>query len=158
MKRSPIHWNRYVPLGMDGIKRKNQMATMLGVGIGGSLIFPIKYCSARSSLFGYVNGKYQRITRNRMLPFEELLPGTFTIMAIAALGFVIAAVLFYLYNYQGCRSIYTMKRLPDQWDLWRRCRLLPIVFLLLSAVCTVMLTGLYWLLGRFATPADAFPL
>ena len=35
MKRSPINWNRYVPLGMDGIKRKNQMATMLGVGIGG---------------------------------------------------------------------------------------------------------------------------
>ena len=158
MKRSPINWNRYVPLGMDGIKRKNQMATMLCVGIGGSLIFPIKYCSARSSLFGYVNGKYQRITRNRMLPFEELLPGTFTIMAIAALGFVIAAVLFYLYHYQGCRSIYTMKRLPDQWELWRRCLLLPIVFLLLSAVCTVMLTGLYWLLWRFATPADAFPL
>ena len=158
MKRSQINWNRYVPLGMDGIKRKNQMATMLGVGIGGSLIFPIKYCSARLSLFGYVNGKYQRITRNRMLPFEELLPGTFTIMAIVALGFVIAAVLFYLYHYQGCRSIYTMKRLPDQWELWRRCLLLPIVFLLLSAVCTVMLTGLYWLLWRFATPADAFPL
>ena len=158
MKRSPINWNRYVPLGMDGVKRKNQMATMLGVGIGGSLIFPIKYSSAFASLFGYVNGKYQRITHRRMLPFEELLPGTFTIMAIAAFGFVIAAVMFYLYHYQGCRSIYTMKRLPDQWELWRRCLMLPIAFLLLSAICTVILIGLYWLLWRFVTPADAFPL
>jgi len=158
MKHSPINWNRYVPLGMDGIKRKNQMATMLGVGMGGSLIFPIKYFSARSSLFGYVNGKYQRITHNRMLPFEELLRGTFTIMAFAALGFIITAVMFYLYHYQGCRSIYTMKRLPDQQELWRRCLMLPVVFLLLSAICTVILIGLYWLLWRFATPADAFPL
>ena len=158
MKRNPINWNRHVPLGMDGVKRKNQMATMLGVGIGGSLIFPIKYFSARSDLFGYVNGRYQRISHRWMLPFEELLPGTFTIMAIAALGFVIAAILFYLYHYQGCRSIYTMKRLPDKWELWRRCLMLPVVFLLLCAICTVILFGLYWLLWRYATPADAFPL
>ena len=158
MKRSPINWNRLVPLGMDGVKRKNQMAAMLGIGIGGSFYFLIKYVSARSDLFGYVNGKYQRISHHRMLPFDELLSGSFTIMAIAALGYVIMAVLFYLYHYQGCRSIYTMKRLPDKWELWRRCLTLPVVFLLLSAVCTVILVGLYWLLWRFATPADALPL
>ena len=158
MKRSPINWNRHVPLGMDGEKRKNQMAAMLGIGIGGSLYFLIKYFSARSDLFGYINGKLQRIPNRRMLPFEELLSGTFTIMAIMALGFVIMAVMFYLYHYQGCRSIYTMKRLPDRWQLWRRCLTLPVVFLLLAAVSTLVLTGLYYLLWRFATPADALPL
>ncbi|MBR6607453.1 MAG: hypothetical protein IKK98_02130, partial [Oscillospiraceae bacterium] len=97
----------HVPLGMDGEKRKNQMAAMLGIGIGGSLYFLLTYFSARSDLFGYINGKLQRIPNRRMLPFEELLSGTFTIMAIMALGFVIMAVMFYLYHYQGCRSIYT---------------------------------------------------
>jgi len=158
MKRNRINWSRLVPLGMDGVKRKNQMATMLGFGIGGSLIFVLRYSNARSNLWGYYNGRRQRIPGRMMLTFEELLPGTFTLMAIAAIGFVMAAILFYLYHYQGCRSIYTMKRLPDRRELWRRCLALPVTALVLAGLCTLILIGLYWLLWRFATPADAFPL
>ena len=93
-----------------------------------------------------------------METFSELMNGVFLGMGIVALGYVLFSVIMYLYHYQGCRSIYTMKRLPDRWQLWRRCLTLPVVFLLLAAVSTLVLTGLYYLLWRFATPADALPL
>ena len=158
MERSRINWNRHLPLGMDGEKTKNRMAGLLGVGIGTTLVFPIRYFNARGNLWGYVNGKYQRREGQMMMTFGELMEGVFLPMAIIALGFALMAVLFYLYHYQGCRSIYTMKRLPDQWELWRRCLTLPVIFLILSGLSTLILIGLYYLLWRFATPIDALPL
>ncbi len=156
--KKKIDWNRHLPLGMDGEKVKNRMALMLGVGIGGSLICPLRYFSARASLFRYMNGVYERNLNAKMLPFEELLTGSFTVMAIAAVGYLLAIAIFYLYHYQGSRGIYTMRRLPSRWELWRRCLTLPVVFLVLSILCTAVLIGLYYLLWRFATPPDAFPL
>ncbi len=158
MKKRKIDWNRHVPLGMDGEKVKNRMAALLGVGIGGSLLCPLRYAQARAELFWYMNGKYQRRTRTKMVPFEELLSGSFIVMAIAAVGFVLAMAVFYLYHYQGSRGIYTMRRLPSRWELWRRCVTLPVLFLVLSILCTAVLIGLYYLLWRYATPPDAFPL
>ena len=158
MKQIRIDWNRHLPLGMDGTKTKQRMSLALGIGIGGSFRFLMRYFSARGSLYGYVNGKHQRIANRFMLPFVELLQGSFTFMAIVALGFALSTAIFYLYHYQGCRSIYTMKRLPNRWELWRRCFTVPAAFVILSGITTMILIGLYWLLWRFATPVDAFPM
>ena len=158
MKRSPVKWNDHVPLGMDGQKRKEQMTWLLICGIVYSLVFVLRYSSARSGLWGYQNGKHQRIPGRMMLEFGELMDGVFLPMAIIAVGFVIVAALFYLYHYQGCRSIYTMRRLPNKRELWRRCLTLPVAFLVLSGLATLVLLGLYYLLWRFATPIDALPL
>ncbi len=153
-----IDWNRHLPLGMDGERVKNRMSLMLGVGIGASLYCPLRYFSARASLFRYINGVYERKPHGKMVPFEELLSGSFLIMAIAAVGFLLAIAVFYLYHYQGSRGIYTMRRLPSRWELWRRCLTVPVLFLLLSILSTAVLIGLYYLLWRFATPPDALPM
>ena len=158
MKRSQIDWNRHVPLGMDGKKRRNQMTTLLGFGMGCSLVFVIRYCNARSYLWAHMNGKYQRIPTRMMLEFSELIHGVFLPLAVIAFGFAVMAVLFYLYHYQGCRSIYTMRRLPNKWELWRRCLTMPVVFLILSGLSTLLLTAVYYLIWRYCTPLDALPL
>ena len=156
--KKKIDWNRHVPLGMDGEKTKNRMARMLRAGIVISLICPLRYVQARSFLFRTINGVYERNLNAKMLPFEELLSGSFIGMASAAVGFLLAIAIFYLYHYQGSRGIYTMRRLPNRWELWRRCLALPLGFLVLSILCTALLIGLYYLLWRFATPPDAFPM
>ena len=153
-----IDWNRHLPMGMDGEKVRNRMALMLGAGIGCSLICPLRYFSARASLFRYMNGVYERNLNAKMVPFEELLSGSFTVMAIAMVGYLLAIAVFYLYHYQGSRGIYTMRRLPNRWELWRRCLAVPVFFLVLSILCTAVLIGLYYLLWRYATPPDAFGL
>ena len=156
--KKKLDWNRHLPLGMDGEKVKNRMVRMLSIGIGQSLICPLRYVQARSFLFRTINGEYERNLNAKMLPFEELLSGSFFSMAIAAVGFILAIAVFYLYHYQGSRGIYTMRRLPNRWELWRRCLTVPVLFLLLSILSTAVLIGLYYLLWRFATPPDAFPM
>ena len=128
MIKRPINWDHHVPLGMDGEKRKNQMTGLLCLGLACSLLFVIRYGNARSNLWGYLNGKHQRIPGRMMLEFGELMQGVFLPLAVIAFGFVVVAVLFYLYHYQGCRSIYTMRRLPNRWELWRRCLTMPAAF------------------------------
>lgn len=140
------------------MKVRNHMVQMLATGGIWSLLFVIRYLNARSNLWAWWDGGRQRIPGRMMLPFGELIHGVFLAMAVAALGYVIYGVFFYLSHYQGSRSIYTMRRLPDRWELWRRCLTFPAVFLLLSALCTLILLGLYYLLWRFATPPDALPL
>ena len=51
----------------------------------------------------------------------------------------------YSYHFKGSKSIYLMRRLPDRWELHRRCLTLPIamaVFFLLMGF--VMLLLFFW--------------
>ena len=55
----------------------------------------------------------------------------------------------YAYHYQGSRSVYLMRRLPDHREFRRRCLALPLAalacFILLAAVTVLLYFGLYYL-------------
>ena len=70
---------------------------------------------------------------------------------------VFTVVYFYFYHYQDSRSIYTMKRLPDRWELWRRCLTLPFWTVIISGVLVLLLTGVYYLIYLKCTPAGCLP-
>lgn len=62
-----------------------------------------------------------------MLPFWEIMRGkcmTFPICALCMLGFVIAN---YSYFYSESKSIYTMRRIPNRWELHYRCWAMPML-------------------------------
>ena len=66
--------------------------------------------------------------------------------------------LHYAHYYRGSKSIYLMRRLPDRTLLHRQCWTLPLLALGLTLLVLVLLPALYYLIYRYATPAQCLPL
>jgi len=75
-------------------------------------------------------------------------------MSIGELAALSHVIVHYQYHHRVSKSIYTMKRLPNRWELHRRCWSLP-----LCCFAAVLLTGFLLLLVYYAvyllvTPAE----
>ena len=93
-----------------------------------------------------------------MLPFAQCASWTLVVYPVlAAVALATAAVLYSSY-YQGSRSIYLMRRLPEGRSLLRRqVWTVPVCWALTILVTGAVLLGLCWLLWRFKTPAECLP-
>lgn len=77
-----------------------------------------------------------------------------TLMAAAA---VILAVTYYAGHWQGSRSVYLMRRLPDRLEFHRRCLVLPLLTLLACVLLTFLLTLAFFGIYLFLTPEGYLP-
>ena len=59
--------------------------------------------------------------------------------------------------YAETKSIYVMKRLPRAWEHPVRCLAVPLLAVLAGFLFAVLLTALYWLFYRYATPEVCLP-
>lgn len=150
--RMGIDWQRYVPLGMDGRRLRNRMLLALGTGVGWSVRFLVEFSNAKSGLYQTVNRKRVLVEGRVMPDFAALLHGSFWGLVLVAAAMAAVAAALYLYHYQGGRSIYTMRRLPDRWDLWRRCLTLPVWTALACLLAAGVLTLLYFVIYMLLTP------
>ena len=93
-----------------------------------------------------------------MQPFAVCVLWTLIVYPLlAAVALATAAVLYSSY-YQGSRSIYLMRRLPDGRSLLRRqVWTAPVCWALTILLSGAVLLGLCWLLWRFKTPAECLP-
>ena len=93
-----------------------------------------------------------------MQPFAVCILWTLIVYPmLAAVALATAAVLYSSY-YQGSRSIYLMRRLPDGRSLLRRqVWTAPVCWALTILLSGAVLLGLCWLLWRFKTPAECLP-
>ena len=87
------------------------------------------------------------------------MPDFVEILGKGLLGFLIvstlmiaAAVMHYLYHFHESKSIYTMWRLPNRWELHRRCLTLPAVGLAISAVAAMLFLLLFYAVYMNITP------
>jgi hypothetical protein len=78
-----------------------------------------------------------------MLPFLDILGGRMMGFAAAALCMVPLSIYHYAYHYSGAKSIYVMRRIPDKFELHRRCLALPILGALAYAVMAALLILIY---------------
>lgn len=155
MKR--IDWQRYVPLGVHGKKTRNGLLIALGVGVLVSFGFFSRLHRARSELYAWA-GRTLVLRPGAVMPyFTELLHGSFWGLGIVAACMLALAVGFYGYHYQGGRSIYTMRRLPNRWELWRRCLTLPVLTALACLLLAGLLTLLYFEIYLQVTPEGCLP-
>ena len=128
------------------------------------LSFLSRYFDAREALYAYTqhpNGTLLRelVPTRTIAPFHSLLQGwPLTGMWIFCLLMVFQVWRYYASFSTGTMSIYTMRRLPDKWELHRRCWTLPILSAAAEVLLFAALTLLCWLLYRFATPAGHLPL
>lgn len=151
MKR--IDWSRYAPLGIDGAAAMRRVFSMPAVSAIISLHFFFRLTEALDELYLNTGSARVLVPTRQMAPFVEVLGGSLLMFLFSALMMIVVGVYFYLYHYQGSRSIYTMRRLPNRWELWRRVLTLPGLTVLLCAVSALLLVVLYFAIYTWVTPA-----
>ena len=145
---------RHAPPGLELAAGLKWYGWGLFLAVGYSLSFFIRYLNERGDLYHNRLGK-QVLWEGAVMPDFALVLGDalhgFALLAAGCVGF---AVYCYLSHRQGSKSIYTMRRLPDRWELHRRCLTLPAAGLALCAVLAFALLGLYYWIYMTATPAQ----
>ena len=121
MKRRHGWMARHLPPGVDPSKSEMGLLTGLISALLFHLQFILRYLSARNDLYTYYHGSnIKRLNGSMMPPFWEVLGTSLYGCFVAALAMVVVAIQLYSSYYQGSKSIYTMRRLPDRWERWRR--------------------------------------
>lgn len=141
MKR--IDLTRYAP---PGIKLEWEKQFFVSGWIMSALYscgFLIRYFELRSDLYVYRSAGVRELDPARVMPdFYEILDGCLRFYIIFAVCMLLLIVYHYAFHYMGSKSIYTMRRLPNKWELHRRCLTLPIasaLILLIPAAVTLLL-------------------
>ena len=154
---------RHLPPGWDWERLKVNL--FWGHAFSGltMLKFLQQYFYYREWLYVYVQQPdgtmIRRLDPNQTIPaFSFLLRGVpLAGMWIFFLMMGIQVLRYYRSFTQGAMSVYTMRRLPDRWELHRRCWTQPLLSALAEILFFAVLTGLCWLLWWFCTPAPCRP-
>lgn len=129
---------RRLPPGVDAPKLETSLLVGLAAALLFHLQFILRYWSARNDLYTYYQGHIRRLNGTMMPVFGEILGTSLYGCFVAALAMIVVAIQLYATHFQGSKSIYTMRRLPDRWELWRRVLTIPVLaaagFLLLAFV------------------------
>ena len=153
-----LDWDRLVPLGVDGANVRDRMALGLGAAAVCSLSFLGHFSRAVNDLYQYRGGvRYQLIDGAKIVPFRDLLHGVFWACGVMALIMMFVAVGFYSYHDQDSKSLYTMKRLPNRMELWRRVLAMPLLGAASCGIPAAVLTGVYYVIYLLCTPAGCLP-
>lgn len=151
------HLTRWIPLGLDPKVQRGWIGKGLLLGAAGNLRFSLAYAAARRALYQRTPAGPRLLPDAVMEPFSTLLQwGLYGCFAAAA-AMAALALYYWRWHYRGSRSIYLMRRLPDRWELWRRCLGLPLLgaglFLLEALALWLLDLGIYWCL----TPRQCLP-
>lgn len=158
MTRTKFCLDGWFPVGVDG--RTERMWLCVGLAAAGlySLCgFGYRFGLALSDL--YTSRWRPRVLISGVLvpPFPQVLGNALTGFAALALCMPVAAALHYAWHWQGSKSIYLMRRLPQRRELWRRCLAGPLV----GAACCALAAGLalllFFMVYRFQTPEGHLP-
>lgn len=141
---------------MAGIIR----GTLLGAVFWGGILFACRYGSAYQSLMEWDPVRNRSVVREgaRMLPFWQTMEPALVLMALFALGTLLSATVLYASYYQGGRSIYLMRRLPDGGrTLRRQVWTVPLLWAVCAAALGAAVLGLCYLVWRCITPDQCLP-
>ena len=114
----------------------------------GLLYFLSRYTSALNALYLRDSQGRRVLQAGAVLPdFAALFRGSLTIVFLLLLCVPVQILAYYLYHYKGSRSIYLMRRLPQRWELLRRCVSLPLLmglgYALLGAALLLVCFSIY---------------
>lgn len=146
------------PPGVNIQARFNYYMTGLVLSTLWSLGFLFKYSDAYHRLYSITASGVRYLRGDAMMPdFMEILGGSLLGFPSIALVLMIVIVLNYASFHQGSKSIYLMKRLPDRFELHRRCILLPAVGMAGSLAAAGILLMIYFAVYMLVTPDRCLP-
>ena len=131
-----------------------QRCALALASLAGFIIFLCQFSAALRDLQTALRTGAEGLT---MPPLPALTVGCWIGFLVLALGQGVLAAAHYLWHYQGGRSIYRMRTLPQRFELARRCLAAPAAALgwcVLAAVAVAVLCALYY---RVFTPAGLLP-
>ena len=115
--------------------------------------FFTRYSRAREMLYSTENFQRFLIPYAKIRPYSQMIGATVIVFAVLAVLALASSVVMYASFYQGGRSIYLMRRLPDgRRTLRRYVWSAPLRLMLTAVLWGVGLLALYYLIWRFATP------
>ncbi len=114
-----------------------------------------RLAKALDGLYTTLPGNKRVLVPGAVMPgFAGVLDGAlvpFVLLAFCMLGFALS---HYAYHWQGAKSVYLMRRLPDA-ALWHRlCLTLPLLTVLATLAAAAVLTAIYFALYLLRTPAQ----
>ena len=153
-----IDLKKYDPPGMETDKEQ-------GILVGGTALTLIislvyfwdRYASAYRRLWDYYNGNTKILGNDPMEPFFELFGRSLGGYLIVILCMLAGVAVRYAYYWQGSKSIYLMRRLPDGGLLHRTCWVRPMVRMGLSLLAALVSLAVFYGIYVFVTPAVCLP-
>ena len=137
----------WYPLGFPRAEERFlQRCALALASLAGFIIFLCQFSTTLRDLQAALRTGAEGLT---MPPLPALTAGCWIGFLVLALGQGVLAAAHYLWHYQGGRSIYRMRTLPQRFELARRCLAAPA-----AALGTAVLCALYY---RVFTPAGLLP-
>lgn len=107
---------------------------------------------------GYLTGQMMPTYRYLLGPESSVFSLSVCFpFVLLAMGMVLLAVWNYLGFYRKSKSIYLMRRLPDRWEVPRRCLTLPLLTVLAGVLLSLLLALLFLPLYLTLPPQEAIP-
>ena len=123
-----------------------------------SLIYLGNYISERNNLYEKIGEKQVLRTGAKMPEFEALIEGRMIGFGIVIVILICISVYHYIYHYMDSKLVYLMKRLPNKWEMHKRCLVIPVAGIIITIVCMILLWFLYYGIYLVFTPQQCLPL
>lgn len=143
---------RHLPCGFPVKMEEKALAGILGAALGLSIPLPFRITCARQELYTYRGTRKVLIEGAMMTDFIDLVEYAFLGFFLAILLALAFGLYHYAYHYQGSKSIYLMRRLPNRFELHRRCWSVPLAAALIITAVMVLIFFLYFAFYFFITP------
>lgn len=148
------------PDATPGAYRNAHVFAVAAVAGFTALILLLRICSARSSLY-WTRGSKRELMDGATAPdygglvAGDGIIGSFPLLLLTVLlllGLLFVCVKNYLDLSQGSRAIWLMRRLPDRWELPRRCCGLPLLGMAAALVLFLIVVLLFYFVYLWLIP------
>lgn len=154
MKRLDL--KRYTPPGYTSSLTFLNIFALISATIK-TIALPIHITAARNALYHQGRLVLGLIPGAKMAPYRALIGDSFSLFPLFWLLMGLEVVSCYQFFRQGSKSIYLMRRLPDPWELHRRCWGRPLIYTAGSLVLMGGILVFYYLLYLLLTPKGCLP-
>lgn len=144
--------SRYAPPGHSLRTERNVLLYGLVFSAVISLNFFLRFSDALGWLYRG-NGSSRTLVPGAVMPdFVVLLDRSLIGFFVLAACMAAFAIDHYLYHRRESKSIYLMRRLPDRWELYRRCLTLPLLAAAACLLAALLVLLLYLAIYLTVTP------
>lgn len=158
MKRLDL--KKLTPPGRETSRMMRSGGFALFAAVMRSFGFFSEYLDARNLLYTPrrpAGGEAVLIPGAVIAPFSRVLQGAFSLFPLFWLIMGLEVISAYRYHIGESRPMYLMRRLPNRWELHRRCWGLPLMCAGAGMALMGILTALYFLVYLVFTPAECLP-
>jgi len=157
--REKTKWlEKYAPPGIDVSTEVTWFIAGNVVATLRSMMFLLYYLGARGNLYERRASGLVLIEGAMMQGFDSLTEGVFLSMEGVCIIALLMSIYHYFYHYQGSKMMYLMRRLPDKWELHKRCWSLPVAGCCITFVWMTVLKMTYYAIYLLCTPSQCLPL